>query len=156
MKIDHETAAPARRMLAANSPSEAGSSAARASRARVTSASAASRSAAATRAPVDSMTAESASRPAPARSTEALLSALEKGELGGAALDVLEGEEGVFYADCRGRLGESSLLARLQALPNALISPHTAYYTEHALRDTVENSLVNCLTFESRYQHVHG
>jgi D-specific alpha-keto acid dehydrogenase len=34
-----------------------------------------------------------------------------------------------------------------------LISPHTAYYTERALRDTVENSLINCLKFESETQH---
>ena len=34
-----------------------------------------------------------------------------------------------------------------------LISPHTAYYTDHALRDTVENTLINCLRFESRNRH---
>ena len=33
--------------------------------------------------------------------TEALVPALESGRVGGAALDVLEGEEGIFYADCR-------------------------------------------------------
>jgi D-specific alpha-keto acid dehydrogenase len=77
--------------------------------------------------------------------TEALVSALERGRLGGAALDVLEGEEGIFYADCSGRPIESQLLLRLHKLPNVLISPHTAYYTDHALRDTVENSLTNCL-----------
>ncbi|WP_217168183.1 D-isomer specific 2-hydroxyacid dehydrogenase family protein [Streptomyces sp. AC512_CC834] len=85
--------------------------------------------------------------------TEALLRELESGRLGGAALDVVEGEEGVFYADCRDKPMESKTLLRLQELPNALISPHTAYYTDHALRDTVENSLTNCLTFESRNQH---
>lgn len=86
--------------------------------------------------------------------TEALLAALESGGLSGAALDVLEGEEGIFYADCRNRPIESTLLARLQKMPNVLISPHTAFYTDHALRDTVENSLVNCLNFESGKQHV--
>jgi D-specific alpha-keto acid dehydrogenase len=85
--------------------------------------------------------------------TEALVSAVESGRLGGAALDVLEGEEGIFYADCRDKPIESSLLLRLHKLPNVLISPHTAYYTDHALRDTVENSLTNCLTFTSRDQH---
>jgi D-specific alpha-keto acid dehydrogenase len=84
--------------------------------------------------------------------TEALISALENGSLGGAALDVLEGEEGIFYADCRNEPIESELLLRLHKLPNVLISPHTAYYTDHALSDMVENSIVNCLKFERRKQ----
>jgi len=85
--------------------------------------------------------------------TEALLQALESGQLGGAALDVLEGEEGVFYTDCRERSIDSKALLRLQELPNVLVSPHTAYYTDHALSDTIENSIVNCLKFESRNHH---
>jgi len=85
--------------------------------------------------------------------TEALLSALEAGRLGGAALDVLEGEEGIFYTDCRNKPVESELLLRLQKLPNVLISPHTAYYTDHALSDTVEHSITNCLKFASENQH---
>lgn len=85
--------------------------------------------------------------------TEALLAELESGRLSGAALDVVEGEEGIFYADFRDRPMAEKALWRLQELPNALISPHTAYYTDHALRDAVRNSLTNCLTFESRNQH---
>jgi D-specific alpha-keto acid dehydrogenase len=85
--------------------------------------------------------------------TEALVSALESGSLGGAALDVLEGEEGIFYADCSDKPIESRLLLRLHKLPNVLISPHTAYYTDHALSDTVENSLLNCLNVKGRDQH---
>ncbi len=85
--------------------------------------------------------------------TSALLAALETGRLGGAALDVVEGEEGVFYADRRKQLIDDSRFSRLHALPNVLITPHTAYYTEHALRDTVVNSLINCLRFEKGLQH---
>src|SRR5882757_1438742 len=84
--------------------------------------------------------------------TDALIPALEGGKLGGAALDVLEGEEGIFYADCRDKPIESQSLLRLQQLPNVIISPHTAYYTDHELRDTVENTIRNCLGFESRKQ----
>jgi D-specific alpha-keto acid dehydrogenase len=85
--------------------------------------------------------------------TEALVSALESGRLGGAAVDVLEGEEGIFYADCSNRPIESQLLLRLHRLPNVLISPHTAYYTDHALRDIVEHSINNCLSFDSSTHH---
>lgn len=85
----------------------------------------------------------------PLLDTEALLSALESGRLGGAALDVVEGEEGIFYADCRDRHIDNQALVRLQRLPNVLISPHSAYYTEHALYDTVEQSLINCMNFDS-------
>jgi D-specific alpha-keto acid dehydrogenase len=84
----------------------------------------------------------------PLLDTEALLPALESGRLGGAALDVLEGEEGVFYCDRSQRPIENPLWVRLQQLPNVLMTAHTAYYTDHALSDTVENTLLNCLRFE--------
>ncbi|HKR81690.1 MAG TPA: D-lactate dehydrogenase VanH [Candidatus Saccharimonadales bacterium] len=82
--------------------------------------------------------------------TEALIAALESGSLSGAALDVLEGEEGIFYVDYRQKPIANSLLLRLQKLPNVLLTPHAAYYTEHALRDIVENTIANCLNFERR------
>lgn len=85
--------------------------------------------------------------------TESLLSALETGRLAGAALDVLEGEEGIFYTDRRNTPIENDLLLRLQKLPNVLITPHTAFYTDHALRDTVENTILNCLKFETGNRH---
>ncbi|MDR1294253.1 MAG: D-lactate dehydrogenase VanH-A [Bifidobacteriaceae bacterium] len=87
--------------------------------------------------------------------TDALASALEHGRLGGAALDVIQGEEEVFYTDRPGALGGCDALRRLHELPNVLISPHTAYYTGHALRDIVENTLVNCLTYDSEARR-HG
>jgi D-specific alpha-keto acid dehydrogenase len=85
--------------------------------------------------------------------TDALVAALQSGRLGGAALDVLEGEEGIFYADRRNSPIENEALLRLQELPNVLVSPHTAYYTARALSDTVENSITNCLKFESGNRH---
>ncbi|WP_408898603.1 NAD(P)-dependent oxidoreductase [Nocardioides sp. R1-1] len=81
--------------------------------------------------------------------TSALLDALESGRLGGAALDVLEGEDGVFHTDCRERPLPDTWV-RLHRLPNVVITPHLAYDTDRALRDTVESSLVGCLAFEEQ------
>lgn len=85
--------------------------------------------------------------------TEALLEALERGALGGAALDVVEEEDGIFYTDRRTRPIESPLFVRLQRHPNVLITPHTAFYTERALADTVEHTILNCIAFGG---HQHG
>lgn len=73
----------------------------------------------------------------------ALTDALERGRIACAALDVVEGEEGWFYRDC------SALppppFARLLALPNVIVTPHTAFYTQHSLRDIAQNTILNCL-----------
>jgi D-specific alpha-keto acid dehydrogenase len=80
--------------------------------------------------------------------TDALVQALKNGRLGGAALDVLEGENGLFYFDHTGKPIDNPFLRELQKMPNVIITPHTAYYTERALHDTVEKTLLNCLDFE--------
>lgn len=85
--------------------------------------------------------------------TESLVAALESGAVGGAALDVVEEEDGIFYADRRNRPIESGLFLSLQRHPNVLITPHTAYFTERALYDTVENTIRNCVSFGGRH---HG
>jgi len=75
---------------------------------------------------------------------------LGSNRIGGAALDVVEGEEGIFYHDWSNRKMDNHFLSQLQKLPNVTITPHTAFYTEHALWDTVENTIINCLDFEGR------
>lgn len=85
--------------------------------------------------------------------TDALIKELENGKLGGAALDVLEGEEGLFYFDCSQKPIDNQFLLQLQKLPNVIITPHTAYYTRRALYDTVEKTIMNCLDFERNQVH---
>jgi D-specific alpha-keto acid dehydrogenase len=85
--------------------------------------------------------------------TDALLASLESGRLGGAALDVVEGEEEFFYADRSNHEIEESRFTRLHRMPNVTITPHSAFYTERALRDTVINSLINCQRYDQGVQH---
>lgn len=85
--------------------------------------------------------------------TDGLVHALESGTLAGAALDVIEGEEGIFYTDCGNSVVGNPVLVRLQQMPNVVISPHTAYYTEHAVKDMYVESITNCLRFENGKQH---
>jgi D-specific alpha-keto acid dehydrogenase len=85
--------------------------------------------------------------------TGALIEALETGKLGGAALDVLEGEEGLFYFDCTQKPIDNQFLLKLQDMPNVLITPHTAYHTDRALRDTALQTIRNCMSFERNLAH---
>lgn len=80
--------------------------------------------------------------------TEALIEALNEQKISGAALDVLEDEEGVFYNDNTQRAIEHPFLPVLQKMPNVIVTPHTAYHTERVLVDTVKNTIRNCLNFE--------
>lgn len=79
--------------------------------------------------------------------TAALLDALEQGRLGGAALDVIEHEAGLYYNDLQDKPLPNRDLALLRALPNVLVTPHTAFYTDQAVSDMVENSIRSCLAF---------
>lgn len=85
--------------------------------------------------------------------TEALITALESHRLGGAALDVLEEEEKTFYSDLSHKPLSNPFLPRLLEMPNVIITPHTAYYTNHVLYDTIEKTLLNCKEFERKQKH---
>jgi lactate dehydrogenase-like 2-hydroxyacid dehydrogenase len=79
--------------------------------------------------------------------TRAFLDAVESGKVGGAALDVIEDEAELYYNDLRGLPLKTRDLALLDSYPNVLVTPHTAFYTDQAVRDMVENSLRSCLAF---------
>ncbi len=79
--------------------------------------------------------------------SEALLDALESGRLGGAALDVVEGEPGLDPIDRSSRPADDRIRERLGRLPNVIVSPHVAYRTIRTLDETVERTLTNCLNF---------
>lgn len=62
--------------------------------------------------------------------TETLIQGLESGKVGHAALDVLEDETGLYYANRMGDVIVNRQMAVLRSFPNVILSPHTAFYTE--------------------------
>ena len=74
--------------------------------------------------------------------TEALISALDSGHLGGAALDVIEDEFGLYYNDCSDRAIDNRALTALRGRPDVLITHHMAFYYEEAVSDMVRNCLL--------------
>lgn len=79
--------------------------------------------------------------------TTALINGLDQHKIGYAALDVLEKEDGLYYFDRMNEPIGNHELAILNAYPNVIITPHTAFYTTQAVSDMVENSIKGIVAF---------
>lgn len=79
--------------------------------------------------------------------TEALIEGIEQKKIGGAALDVISGENAHIYRDMKGEIIQNREYAVLKSFPNVIITPHTAFYTDQAISDMVENSVRSCAEF---------
>lgn len=84
---------------------------------------------------------------------EALISAIESSKVSGAALDVVEGEEGIYYRNCKARILQQRDMAILNAFPNVILSPHMAFLTEESTHDMVMDSMQSCYGFMHGEQH---
>jgi D-lactate dehydrogenase len=88
--------------------------------------------------------------------TEALVEALDSKNIGGAGLDVLEGEE--LVKEEKAILGDSNKLQVLSGLginhillskPNVIYTPHIAFYSKEALQRILETTAQNIADFAS-------
>lgn len=80
--------------------------------------------------------------------TDDFIEAIENEKVGGAALDVIEHEAGLYYNDLKGQILSNKDLAILKSFHNVIVTPHTAFYTNQAVSDMVENSIKSCILFE--------
>lgn len=80
---------------------------------------------------------------------KALVHALKKQEIGGAALDVYEEENKYFFDDWSVDVIKDDTLARLLTFPNVIITSHQAFLTTNALKAIAETTLGNILAFQS-------
>lgn len=76
-----------------------------------------------------------------------LIDGLKSGKIGGAALDVIEGEVGIYHNDCRFKTINHDEMAILRNLPNVVLTSHFAFYTDQAVSDMVECGLRSLYLF---------
>lgn len=77
--------------------------------------------------------------------TQSLIQALETGKIGAAALDVIENEGKIYYKDFKYTPVGHHEMAILQAMPNVLMTPHTAFFTDEAVSDMIAYAMSSCL-----------
>ena len=78
--------------------------------------------------------------------SDALIDALEQGHLSGAGLDVFDGDRTIYYRDFKNTPVHHRQMALLNAMPNVLMLPHIAYYTDRAVEDMVVNSVEQAIS----------
>ncbi len=80
--------------------------------------------------------------------TQALIHALESGNLGYAGLDVYENEQGLFFKDHSEDTIHDELFLKLRSLSNVIITPHQAFLTQEAIENIVNTTVNNITAFE--------
>lgn len=79
--------------------------------------------------------------------TQALIDGIENGKIGFAGLDVIEHESGLYYFNRMGEPLNNPQLAILKSYSNVIVTPHTAFYTDEAVANMVENSIICSMEF---------
>lgn len=75
--------------------------------------------------------------------TKEVLNALENEKIGYLGLDVYEFEKGLFFQDHEFDKHKDSLLKKLIAYPNVLVTPHQAFLTREALQEIANQTIKN-------------
>lgn len=73
---------------------------------------------------------------------QAFIANIKSGKIGGAGLDVIENEAGLYYCNRMGDHIDNDELALLRSFPNVIVSPHTAFYVESTVSNMVEKSFI--------------
>lgn len=79
--------------------------------------------------------------------TKAMIHFIKNKHIGGAALDVYEEEENVFFKDLSSSIIQDDTLARLLTFPNVIVTSHQAFLTSEALQNIADTTTFNIEQF---------
>ena len=82
--------------------------------------------------------------------TDAVIEGLDSGKIFGFVMDTYEDEVGIFNEDWRGKEFPDNRLKDLIDRSNVLVTPHTAFYTTHAVRNMVLKA------FDNNFKLING
>jgi D-lactate dehydrogenase len=72
---------------------------------------------------------------------DALINGIESQKIGALALDVIEGEDGLYHEDKRSDIISNQKIAYLRQFPNVIMTQHMAFYTNIAVDNMVQCSV---------------
>ncbi len=84
---------------------------------------------------------------------KALINHILAKKVGFAALDVLENEDGLCYINRMNDPIDNPTMAILGSLPNVILSPHTAFYTEQVVCDMAYKSIKGLLDMKNKVEN---
>ena len=81
-------------------------------------------------------------------SHSAIIEALKSKHLGALAIDVYEGEEGIFFRNHEGEILDDEIISRLMTFPNVLITGHQGFFTKESLSEIAHTTIENLKCFQ--------
>eukprot|EP00177_Eucheuma_denticulatum_P003376 GFKZ01006109.1.p1 GENE.GFKZ01006109.1~~GFKZ01006109.1.p1 ORF type:complete len:343 (-),score=36.68 GFKZ01006109.1:552-1580(-) len=84
---------------------------------------------------------------------DALINGLRSKTIGACAMDVVEGEEGLFFDDHSGEILDNERISKLVSFPNVVLTPHIAFCTDTAMKNIWTTTVANALEFAN---HITG
>lgn len=79
----------------------------------------------------------------------ALIEGIEEKKIGGLAMDVFEGEDGIYHENRIADILRNRDMAYLRQFPNVILTPHMAFYTQLSMDSMMQISMENLLEFNA-------
>lgn len=76
-----------------------------------------------------------------------LIEGVENKKIGGLAMDVFEGEDGIYHENRVADILKNRDMAYLRQFPNVILTPHMAFYTQLSMDSMMQISMENLLEF---------